>query len=111
MRHAFGPMEKSITTSFVWIAIGVLAGWAATHMMKTAGRIVMLENMAVAVFGAFVGGEFISSQLRGSASTETGITAAALGLAVLMAVVVLLLLRTMRGAVGPLRSGKPKRRR
>jgi len=102
-------LENSINT-VVWIAVGALIGWAAAGMMKEAGRLVMVENMAVAIFGAFLGGEFLSTMLQG-ATKEAGFTVVGLGLAGGMAVAMLLLLRLMRGSVGPMRPSKPKPRR
>lgn len=79
-------------------------------MMNGAGRIVMLENMAVSIFGAFVGGDAVNTWLRGVAKDST-FSVSALALSAAGAVTMLVLLRLMRVVVGPLRSGKSKARR
>jgi uncharacterized membrane protein YeaQ/YmgE (transglycosylase-associated protein family) len=58
----------------------------------------------VGVFGAFIGGEFVADMVRGK-STEA-FSMSSLGLAAAGAVVMLVLLKVMRGAVGPLRAKK-----
>lgn len=68
-----------------------------------------MENVLVGMFGAFIGGDFVASMLNGGVVNDQDFTLGALGLAVASAVVMLVLLRLMRGAVGPLRSGKKKR--
>lgn len=62
------------------------------------------------VFGAFIGGEFVADMLRGKSSEAFSMSSVALAIA--GAVVMLLVLKVMRGAVGPLRSRKrpPARR-
>ena len=77
--------------------------------MGSSGRIVRIEEVLVGVFGAFIGGDFLLSQFVGP--TQSGTVVQSLGLAVGGAVVLLLLLRTMRGVVGPLKSKKSKVRR
>ena len=75
-------------------------------MMGTAGKITRIEEMLVGVFGAFIGGDFILSQLVGP--TGTGSMLQALGLAAAGAVVMLVLLRLMRKVVGPMRNSKSR---
>jgi uncharacterized membrane protein YeaQ/YmgE (transglycosylase-associated protein family) len=76
--------------------------------MHSSGRIVRIEEMLVGVFGAFIGGDFLLSQLVGP--TATGSLVQALGLAFAGAAVMLVLLRLMRGVVGPLQSKKSRAR-
>jgi uncharacterized membrane protein YeaQ/YmgE (transglycosylase-associated protein family) len=95
---------------FIWVAVGAIIGWAFGLLGAGSGKVSRLEEVLVGVFGAFVGGEFVADMLRGS-STEA-FSASSLGLAAAGAVVLLVLLKIMRGAVGPLRSGKsPSARR
>ena len=75
-------------------------------MMGTAGKITRIEEMLVGVFGAFIGGDFVLSQLVGP--TGTGSLLQSLGLAAAGAAVMLVLLRVMRGAVGPMRNSKSR---
>jgi uncharacterized membrane protein YeaQ/YmgE (transglycosylase-associated protein family) len=73
--------------------------------MGSQGKVQRLEEVAVGVFGAFIGGEFVVDLFRGAAPAP-GFSVASLGVGILGAVVMLSLLRMMRGVVGPLRSGK-----
>jgi len=80
-------------------------------MGASANRIVMLENLAVGIFGAFIGGDFVSSVFRSDVVNDSVFSLRSLGFAVIGAVVMLLLLRLMRTAVGPLRNRKSAVRR
>lgn len=73
--------------------------------MGSTGKVQRLEELLVGVFGAFIGGEFVVDLFRSSAPAP-GFSVAALGMGILGAVVMLTLLKMMRGAVGPLRPGK-----
>lgn len=93
--------------------MGAVCGWVATLVMPAPGFASRVESVLVAVFGAFIGGEFVSSQL--ASAPAPGAAAAAfkmssLGLAVAGAVVMLMLLSVMRKAVGPLRPHKIRRK-
>lgn len=85
---------------FIWCAIGASVGWIAGAMAGGSGKVSRTEDVLVGVFGAFIGGEFIADMLRGKSSGTFSISS--LGLAVAGAVVMLLVLKVMRGAVGPL---------
>ena len=87
-----------------------MAGWLATRMMNVPARSAQIENILIGMFGAFIGGEFVSEQISG-ASVTTGFHVSSLGLAVAGAVVALLLLRLMRKVVGPMQKGKSKKKR
>jgi uncharacterized membrane protein YeaQ/YmgE (transglycosylase-associated protein family) len=64
-----------------------------------------IEEVLVGVFGAFIGGEFVADMLSGGKSTgQFSMTALATGIG--GAVVLLMVLRLMRKAVGPLRSSR-----
>lgn len=84
-----------------------MLGWLAGTLMGSTGKVQRLEEVLVGVFGAFIGGEFVVDLLRSSAPAP-GFSVAALGMGILGAVVMLTLLKMMRGAVGPLRSGKSR---
>jgi uncharacterized membrane protein YeaQ/YmgE (transglycosylase-associated protein family) len=81
-------------------------GWLAGALMGSTGKVQRLEEVLVGVFGAFIGGEFVVDAFRGAAPAAPGFSVAALGMGVLGAVVMLTLLKMMRGAVGPLRARK-----
>jgi uncharacterized membrane protein YeaQ/YmgE (transglycosylase-associated protein family) len=74
--------------------------------MGTVGKIARMEEMLVGVFGAFIGGDFLLSQLLGPTGTSSLVQS--LGLAIGGAAVMLVLLRIMRGVVGPLQSKKSR---
>jgi uncharacterized membrane protein YeaQ/YmgE (transglycosylase-associated protein family) len=73
----------------------------------------MIENVAVGVFGAFIGGDFVAALVSGSKLVnDKDFRISSLAMAVAGAVLMLVVLRMMRGAVGPMRPsrGKPGRR-
>jgi uncharacterized membrane protein YeaQ/YmgE (transglycosylase-associated protein family) len=67
---------------------------------------VLVENIAVGVFGAFVGGDFLVAMFSGLDKADTAFHIGSLGLAVAGAIGMLFALRVMRGAVGPLRASR-----
>jgi uncharacterized membrane protein YeaQ/YmgE (transglycosylase-associated protein family) len=96
----------TITFSFfIWCAVGALAGWFFGVVMQSRGRIQRLEEVLVGVFGSFIGAESTAAMLA-QAQPEAGFQPAALAGAIVGAIVLLVLLRIMRGAVGPLRNSK-----
>jgi uncharacterized membrane protein YeaQ/YmgE (transglycosylase-associated protein family) len=96
----------AITFSFfTWCAVGALAGWLFGALMQSRGRIQRLEEVLVGVFGSFIGAESTAAMLA-QGENATGVQPGALAGAVIGATVLLVLLRIMRGAVGPLRSSK-----
>ena len=105
-------LEHSIESIHVavWAAIGAAMGWLATQLKPAADRIVFVENMVVAIFGSFIGGEVVATLLRANPK-DTAITVVAVVLAIGCSAITLALLGMMRRAVGPLRPGKPKPRR
>ena len=70
----------------------------------------LIENVLVGVFGAFVGGDFIVSSLNGGVVNDTDFKFSSLLMALAGAVVMLLALRLMRKLVGPMRAGKSRKR-
>ena len=91
--------------------VGALFGGAACLLAGTREKILILENLGVGVFGAYIGGEFVASILSHGKTNDTTFSMASLGLAVGGAVVALALLRLMRRAVGPMHRSKAARRR
>lgn len=91
---------------YIWCVVGGVAGWLAGRMMANGDRILIIENVAVGVFGAFIGGDFLASMLHGAVVNDKVFSARSLGYALLGAVALLLALRAMRAAVGPLRHRK-----
>jgi uncharacterized membrane protein YeaQ/YmgE (transglycosylase-associated protein family) len=93
--------------SVVWCLVGAAIGWLAGLMMGGGrGKVVLVENMLVGVFGAFIGGEFVADMLH--MGVPGSFSAGALGISVVGAIVLLVLLRLMRGAVGPMQASKSR---
>jgi uncharacterized membrane protein YeaQ/YmgE (transglycosylase-associated protein family) len=95
---------------YIWCAIGAFAGWLATRMMNAPARSAQIENILIGMFGAFIGGEFVSAQVSGAA-VATGFHMSSLALAIAGAVVMLLLLRLMRKVVGPMQKGRSNQKK
>lgn len=90
--------------------VGALLGGAAGLLYKTDDRIVIIENVGVGIFGAYIGGDFVASMLNGGVINDKDFSMRSLGLAVGAAVVCLVLLRLMRRTVGPMQAGESKKR-
>ena len=108
IRFHGAPWRGAPIQFYLICAVGAGIGWLAGLFWGTTGKIVRIEEMLVGVFGAFIGGDFIVSQIVGP--TGTGSMVMALGLAAAGACVMLLLLKVMRGVVGPMRNSKPRAR-
>ena len=93
---------------YLWCAIGALLGWLAS-LATIKGFVPTVESVCVGIFGAFLGGEFLPAMVLVPQPGATGLSGAAIAMAVGGAVACLILLRLMRGAVGPLKSKKPRR--
>jgi uncharacterized membrane protein YeaQ/YmgE (transglycosylase-associated protein family) len=96
--------------SIIWCAVGAAAGWLAWVMAHAGGRILLIENVLVGVFGAFIGGDFIAAQLNNGVINDKDFSIRSLAIAITAAVVMLLVLRLLRRVVGPLQAGKKKAR-
>lgn len=96
---------------FIWCAVGAVAGWVAASLLPGAGLTNRVECVLVAIFGAFIGGEFLAAMLVGEPAVDSGFQVSSLGLAVAGAVVMLALLGIMRKAVGPMRPHKVRKKR
>ncbi|SFU89229.1 hypothetical protein SAMN05216350_107167 [Polaromonas sp. YR568] len=91
--------------------MGALLGGAACLLSGTREKIVVLENLGVGMFGAYIGGDFIAAMLSHGKTNDVDFRLGSLGLAVGAAIAALLLLKLMRRAVGPMRPSKAPRRR
>jgi uncharacterized membrane protein YeaQ/YmgE (transglycosylase-associated protein family) len=76
-----------------WIIFGALAGWVAS-MLAGSGRQGCLMNIIVGVVGAFLGG-FLVRAITGSV-VDIGFDLQSFAVAVIGAVVLLAVLRTLR---------------
>lgn len=75
-----------------WIVLGALAGWLATAIMKEEGG--LIKNILLGVIGALIGGGIVD-MLGGS--NVTGFNPYSFLVAVLGAVVVIYIVRLVRG--------------
>ena len=104
------PFPENPINSIIWCAVGGAIGWLAAVMMKSEGRIGLIENVLVGVFGAFIGGDFIVALMNKGVVNDRDFHIGSLGFAVAGAVVMLLVLKLLRRSVGPMQSGKKKPR-
>lgn len=111
LRFATIPERIIESTHIVaWLAIGTAMGWLASLRAASPNRVMLIESLAVGVFGAFIGGEFLPALMSSTAGGAT-LSVGAVALSMGCAVAALLGLGLMRRAVGPLRAGKPRTRR
>ncbi|MDO9403827.1 MAG: hypothetical protein Q7T87_07355 [Polaromonas sp.] len=96
---------------YIWCLVGAVLGGLACFFKKSAERSVMIENVAVGVFGAYIGGDFLSAMIPGATGLVTDFSMRSLGLAVASGTVFLLALGLMRRKVGPMHVTKGPRRR
>lgn len=100
-------MLEDDINSYIWCAVGALLG-AGAGLATAPGRVVVIENVLVGMFGAFVGGDFLVDMFGSVAAGDSGFHIGSLGAAVGAALVMLYILRLMRRAVGPLRASRSK---
>ena len=107
--HGLHGKEPPINP-YIWCAVGAVLGWLAGAAMASSTRTARIEEVLVGVFGAFIGGEFVTAMLNDGKAVDTfsmgGLLNALIGAAVL-----LFLLSVMRKAVGPMRPHKKPRGR
>ncbi len=78
-----------------WIVVGGLAGWLAGNLVKGRG-FGCLGNVIVGVIGGLVGG-FLASQLFNIPDAVNGFNLGSIVVAILGAVVVIVVVRLLRG--------------
>ena len=79
-----------------WIVVGLIAGWLAGEIMRGSG-FGLLGNIIVGIVGALLGG-FLATALFNISDPLTGIDITSIIVAFLGSVVLLALLRLLRGA-------------
>jgi uncharacterized membrane protein YeaQ/YmgE (transglycosylase-associated protein family) len=79
----------------LWVIFGAIAGWIASLIMKTDAQQGALVNIIVGVLGAIIGGVIFN--LLGGAGV-TGFNLYSLLVAVIGAMILLALLRAVRGS-------------
>jgi uncharacterized membrane protein YeaQ/YmgE (transglycosylase-associated protein family) len=103
--------RENVINSIVWCVVGGFIGFLTGLIMKSEGTIALVENVAVGIFGAFIGGDFVVAMMNSGVVDDKHFSIRSLAFAVVGAIALVLILRLMRRSVGPLRSGKPKPRR
>lgn len=78
-----------------WIIVGLIAGWLAGELMRGSG-FGLLGNIIVGIVGALLGG-FLATALFNVADPLSGINLTSLVVAFLGSVVLLAILRMVRG--------------
>jgi hypothetical protein len=99
--------ERSIN-SYIWCAVGALLGGAAGLGAAPLARVLIVENVLVGMFGAFIGGDFLVDMFGSLRAGDTGFHVGSLGFAIGASIGMLVLLRLMRRAVGPMRASRSK---
>lgn len=79
-----------------WIVVGLIAGWLAGELMRGSGY-GLLGDIIVGIVGALLGG-FLASALFGIAAPMTGINITSILIAFVGAVILIAILRLIRGA-------------
>ena len=102
--------QEYAINSYIWCAVGAVIGWLGGMMMGSGSRILLIENVLVGIFGAFIGGDFVVSLLNKGVINDKDFSVGSLGFAVGGAIVMLLVLKLLRHTVGPLRAAKSKSR-
>jgi uncharacterized membrane protein YeaQ/YmgE (transglycosylase-associated protein family) len=82
----------------LWIVFGALVGWVASLIMRTDAEQGALLNIVVGIVGAVLGG-FIMSTL--GFSPITGFDLYSFGVALLGAIVLIAIVRALRGSYAP----------
>lgn len=79
----------------VWIVIGGLAGWVASMIMKTDAQQGAVGNIVVGIVGALIGGFVV--RFLGGQGQITGINPVSFLIALLGSVILLFILKAVRG--------------
>lgn len=79
-----------------WIVVGLIAGWLAGELMRGSG-FGLLGDIIIGIVGALLGG-FLATALFNVGAPLTGINLPTIIIAFLGAVVLLAILRLLRGA-------------
>ncbi len=82
----------------VWLVVGGLIGWVASIFMGTDGRQGILLNVVVGIIGAVVGGWLLGSAFGTGSINEGDFSFSGLLVSFLGAVVLLFVVKLVRGA-------------
>ncbi|EHR69310.1 putative membrane protein [Burkholderiales bacterium JOSHI_001] len=84
----------------LWLVVGGLIGWVASKIMGTDAQQGMVLNVVVGIVGAMLGGWLLSPWLGVATINQDVFNAAALAVSLLGAVLLLALVRLVRGRSG-----------
>lgn len=82
----------------IWIVVGGLIGWTASLIMNTDAEQGMALNVVVGIVGALLGGWLISPLLGSGTINEGDFSLIGLGVSLAGAVLLVAIVRTVRGA-------------
>lgn len=99
------PWRGAEINFYIWCAVGAVVGGLAGLFIGSKTKVTRIEEVLVGVFGAFIGGEFVTAMLN-SGKQQAEFTMIGLVNAIGGAVALVLLLTLMRRAVGPMQSRK-----
>ena len=105
---ASGLLGKRINP-YIWCVVGGILGFLIGKKGIEDPKQSMIENVLVGVFGAFIGGDLIVSQLNHGVVDDKVFKFTSLIWAIGGSVGMLMLLRVLRNVVGPMRSGVSKK--
>ena len=94
---------------YIWCGVGALVGFLLGAKRPDDPKLGLIENLLVGVFGAFIGGDLIVSQLNQGVIDDKVFKIGSLLWAIGGAVGAILLLRLLRRAVGPMPVAKKRK--
>jgi uncharacterized membrane protein YeaQ/YmgE (transglycosylase-associated protein family) len=81
----------------VWLIAGAIIGWLASRLMGTDGQQGLLLDIVVGVVGAFVAGWFLTPLFGISTINQSNFSLPALMVSLLGAIILLAVVRVLRG--------------
>jgi len=85
-----------MNTIITWLVVGGLIGWIASSIMRAASQQVILLNVVVGVFGAPMGGWFLSPLVGISATNQSIFSVPSLLVSFLGATILLIVVYLVR---------------
>lgn len=82
----------------IWLVVGGLVGWVASMIMGTNGQQGVVLNVVVGIVGALLAGWFISPLVGIPTINQNAFSIGALGVSLIGAVILLFVVKLMRGA-------------
>jgi uncharacterized membrane protein YeaQ/YmgE (transglycosylase-associated protein family) len=103
-------LQENPINPYIWCAVGGIVGYLAGLMFASGTGTAAIENVLVGVFGAFLGGDLLVSQLNGGVVNDKDFQFSSLGYAIAGAVLLVSILKIMRKSVGQIKPSKSKNR-